>query len=82
MSENKLLAIPFDKGIGICLMKEETYNQKLEDIIKLPQFKKLHPKRKNEKNPVIKEEERITTKLKELRDKKKISESLSSIKTN
>ena len=76
LKENGLLAIPFDKGIGICLMKTETYNEKLCDITNLPQFQKVHQKRKNEKHPVMKEEERVTGTLKQLKDQNKITDSL------
>ena len=76
LKENSLLAVPFDKGIGICLMKLDVYNNKLDNIIKLPQFSKLLPKRKNEKHPVLKEEERITSLLKTMKNNNKISESL------
>ena len=41
-----LLAIPFDKGIGICVMKKETYHMKMDTIINLPQFEKVQKKRK------------------------------------
>ena len=76
LKNNGLLAIPFDKGIGICIMKKETYNQKLDAITNLPQFEKVVQTRKNAKHPVIKEEERITGMLKDLRDKEKIDASL------
>eukprot|EP00794_Sanderia_malayensis_P010390 gene10390-11471_t len=66
------MAIPFDKGIGICIMSVEMYKSKLNDVIKLPQFEKVLPKRKNEKHPVLKEEERITSILKDLRERDKI----------
>ena len=59
LKDNNLIAVPFDKGIGMCVMKKGAYHQKLDKIISLPQFKKLTPKRKNEKHPVMKEEERI-----------------------
>jgi len=73
LKEYGLVAVPFDEGIGICLMTIAAYNTKLEEILKLPQFEKLQPKRKNEKQPVLKEEERIVNVLKELKNKKKIS---------
>lgn len=76
LKEHKLLAVPFDKGIGMCLMSTESYNRKLDDILKLPQFKKLEPKRKNEKHPVLKEEGRVVNFLKDLKSKNKISEEL------
>ena len=40
LKDNNLLAIPFDKGIGICVMTKQTYNTKMNTIINLPQFKK------------------------------------------
>ena len=76
LKENNLLAIPFDKGIGICLMSIEKYNEKIRDIINLPQFEKLTPKRKNEKHPVLKEEEKIVSFLKNLKNADKITENL------
>ena len=41
--ENDLLAVPYDKGTGICVMKRESYNEKMCDILELPQFKKYLP---------------------------------------
>lgn len=32
LKENDLLAVPFDKGIGICLMKTDTYNENLTKL--------------------------------------------------
>ena len=49
------MAIPFDKGIGICVMGKKAYHSKLDQIISLPQFEKVLPKRKNEMHPVLKE---------------------------
>ena len=72
LKENNLLAVPFDKGIGICLMKKEDYHSKLDEILRLPQFEKLTKPRKNAKNPVLKEEERIVSILKNLRNEGKI----------
>ena len=72
LKENDLLAIPFDKGIGICIMKKDTYYNKMEAIINLPQFTKVEKKRKNEKHPVLKEEERIVNILKSLKEEGKI----------
>ena len=76
LKENKLLAVPFDKGIGICLMKTTTYNQKIMDILNLPQFEKVVSTRTNAKNPVLKEEEKICKLLESLRKENKISEAL------
>ena len=76
LKENNLLAVPFDKGVGICLMKKETYHTKMNKIINLPQFEKVTTTRKNAKHPVIKEEERVTKILKARRHSNKISEDM------
>ena len=76
LKEHDLLAIPFDKGIGICLMKSTTYNYKLKNIFTLPQFEKYQPPRKNAKNPILKEEEKICKALEQMRTNKKIPETL------
>ena len=72
LKENDLLAIPFDKGIEICIMKKDTYCNKMEAIINLPQFTKVEKKRKNEKHPVLKDEERVVNILKSLKEEGKI----------
>ena len=76
LKENELLAVPFDKGIGICLMKKSLYQSKMNRIINLPQFEKIIKIRKNQKHPVLKEEERIQATLKELLDQNKIGQIL------
>ena len=76
LKKKKLLAMPFDKGIGFCVMKAETYNNKIQQIVELPQFEKWVPKRRNEKHPVLKAEERVVELLKELLDESKINEQL------
>ena len=53
----------------------ENYSSKLNDIIQLPQFEKVQLKRENEKHTTLKEEERIVTALKKLKESNKISES-------
>ena len=73
LKENDLLAVPFDKGIGICIMSKETYRKKLKTIMDLPQFQKVMNLRKNAKNPILKEEERINAALKTLFDTGKLS---------
>ena len=74
--QNNLLAIPFDKGVGICVMKSEDYQSKLGDILKLPQFEKLPKGRKNARNPAILEEERIIKALDDMVEGGKINDSL------
>ena len=73
LTENNLVAVPFDKGIGICIMKREMYQKKLDVILNLPQFEKVTQTRKNAKNAVLKEEERILSTLKQLRNDGKIN---------
>ena len=76
LKEHDLLAVPFDKGVGICLMRRETYEKKMSDILKLDQFAKLEKPRKNSKEWAIKEQERINEALKHLKMEGKISEEL------
>ena len=38
LNDNKLLAVPFDKGIGFCIMKIDKYQEKLDAILNLSQF--------------------------------------------
>ena len=76
LKEHEIIAVPFDKGIGICLMKVETYKSKLQDILNLDQFEKLKKPRKNAKNIVIKEQERINGELDSLVEEGEITEEL------
>ena len=41
LEKRYFLAVPFDKGNGIYLMKSPAYENKLMDILKLKQSKKL-----------------------------------------
>ena len=54
LKDNKLLAVPFDKGVGICVMRKETYEKKLMDILRLNQFEKWVKPRKNSKDLIVK----------------------------
>jgi len=56
LKEKDLLAVLFDKGIIICVMKKGRHHEKLNKIIDLPQFQKLQNGHKNAKHPVLKEE--------------------------
>ena len=69
LKENNLLAVPFDKGTGFCLMDANEHERKLMDILNLPQFEKVIARRKNTKDIIVKEEERVTGVLSELKDK-------------
>ena len=53
-----------------------TYRNKLNDILKLDQFVKLEKTRKNSKEFIIKEEERINKELDMLKDQGELSEDL------
>jgi len=57
-------------------MKQEVYEDKLMDILKLPQFEKMYPKGKNAKHPVLTEHQRVDGVLKELLKNGKIDENL------
>ena len=76
LKEHELLAVPFDKGTGICLMKSTTYKNKIAEILQLRQFEKIQITRKNAKNMSVKEEERINDILQELLDTHEIDETL------
>jgi len=76
LKDNNLLAVPFDKGIGICVMSKELYNSKLEAILQLSQFEKIVTTRKNAKHIVLKEEERIVNILKYMKQNDRIDEKL------
>ena len=38
MKDNGLLAVPFEKGVSFCVMKKETYEKKLKDLLQPEQF--------------------------------------------
>ena len=76
LKDHDLLAIPFDKGVGICVMNRGLYYEKMDKIIKLPQFENIQKPRKNAKHPILKEEERITNCLKSLLEEEKIDQPL------
>ena len=70
------MTVPFDKGVGICVMRKETYEKKLMDILRLNQFEKWVKPRKNSKDLIVKEEERINDELSQLLRDGAISEEL------
>ena len=76
LKDNNLLAVPFDKGIGIVVMKKEAYHSKLDVILKLPQFEKVVTTRRNAKHIILKEEERIVECLKKMKQDGRIDEEL------
>ena len=76
LKSHELLAVPFDKGVGICLMKVKDYRQKMDSIINLPQFKRYKDDRSNARHPLLKEEERIQKILFDLKKEGSISEDM------
>ena len=71
LKDNDYLALPFDKGVGICIMSKDNNKKKMDKLINLPQFKKVEKGRANAKNPILKEEERVTNILKDLKKRRK-----------
>ena len=41
LRDNALIAVPFDKSVGFCVMKRCTYKEKLEKVLDCEQFRKL-----------------------------------------
>ena len=76
LEENDIKAVPFDKGLGFCLMRTETYNKKLEELLDGPQFEKVTTKRKNAIDPFIKESREFKEKLTKLHKDGKISQEI------
>ena len=40
LKDNGLLAVPFNKGVGFCIMRKQTYESKLESLLQSAQFVK------------------------------------------
>ena len=73
LKDNGLLAVPFDKGVGFCVMKKETYEKKLKDLLQAEQFSE----RKNLTDSVImKIEKDISNELLAMKKKDEISEAM------
>ena len=65
--------MPFDKGVGFCVMKKETYEKKLKDLLQAEQFSE----RKNLTDSVImKIEKDINKELLAMKKKDEISEAM------
>ena len=43
LKDNEFLAVPFDKGVGFCIMRKQTYGSKLESFMQSAQFLKKDP---------------------------------------
>ena len=73
LKDNGLLAVPFDMGVGFCVMIKETYEKKLKDLLQAKQFSE----RKNLTDSVImKTEKGINKELLAMKKKNEISEAL------
>ena len=73
LKDNGLLAVPFDKGVGFSVMKKETYERKLKDLLQAEQFSE----RKNLTDSVImKIEKDINKELLAMKKKDEISEAI------
>ena len=40
LKNNGLLAVPFDKGVGFCIMRKQTFESKLDSLLQFAQFVK------------------------------------------
>lgn len=76
INEDNILAVPFDKGIGICQMDQQTYISKLVAIISLQQFKKETQKMEKQETFLSKRRKRIVRMLKKLKEESKIDKLL------
>ena len=70
LRDNALFAVPFDKGVGFCVMKKSTYGEKLEKLRDWEQFRKLE---KSCDNIVMKDEKELNKELLDMRKKGKLS---------
>ena len=73
LKDNGLLAVSFDNGVGFCVMKKETYEKKLKDLLQAEQFSE----RKHLTDSVImKIEKDISKELLTMKKKDEISEAM------
>ena len=70
LRDNHLIALPFDKGEGFCVMKKSTDAKKLEKVLDCKQFRKLE---KSCNNIVMKNEKELNKELLDMRKKGKIA---------
>ena len=71
LKANDLLAVPFDKGCGFCVIKKSTYREKLDHVLNLDQFQKIN---ESKDEIVIKNEKQINKSLQQLMKEGKISD--------
>ena len=73
LKNNGLVAVPYDKGVGFCVMRKDTYENKLSDTLDSNQFSKS---KGTSDAIVLKIERDINKELLAMRKKDEISESL------
>ena len=73
LRSNGLVAVPYDKGVGFCVMRKNTYENKLSDTLDSNQFSKS---KETSDAIVLKIERDINKELLAMRKKDEISESL------
>ena len=73
LKANDLLAVPFDKGCGFCVMKKSSYREKLGELLNSDQFQKIDgPK----DELVIKNEKQVNNSLQQLMKQGEISDKI------
>ena len=73
LKSNGLVAVPYDKGVGFCVMRKDTYENKLSDTLDSDQFSKS----KGTSDAIVLQIERdINKELLAMRKKDEISENL------
>ena len=73
MKDQKLLAVPFDKGCGFCVMKQTAYLDKLHEILRSSQFE---PRNGTSDDRRIRTEKPINSSLHQLMKQGKINENI------
>ena len=73
LKANDLLAVPFDKGCGFCVMKKSRYREKHDEMLNSDQFQKINGAKDG---IVIKNEKQINKSLQQLMEQGKISDKI------
>ena len=66
LKQNGLKAVPFDKGVGYCIMTETDYHERLRDVLQPPQFLELSVNESSKKPYAIVIEDRFNKSLLEM----------------
>ena len=73
LKDNGLLAVPFDKGVGFCKMRKQTYGTKPESLLQSAQFVK---KDATTEEFILKTEKELNKELLVMNKKDEISDQL------